>query len=111
MSSETELPIEYLTTARLGEKGQITVPKEYRDALSLEAGAPIAVLQLGDGLMLIPEQTRFRQLCNRIANIFATHGISSDTLLATLPQSREQVVARHYPEIAEKSSKRKKTKS
>lgn len=111
MGSETELPVEYLTTARLGEKGQITVPKEYRDALSLEAGAPISVIQIGDGLILIPEQSRFRQLCERIANAFAARGIGAGALLATLPQSRKQIVARHYPELAGKQAKRKKAKS
>jgi AbrB family looped-hinge helix DNA binding protein len=42
-----------LTTARLGEKGQITLPKEYRDASVLKAGTPITVLLLGSGLLLI----------------------------------------------------------
>jgi len=33
--SDPTLPVTYLATARLGEKGQITVPKEYREALAL----------------------------------------------------------------------------
>ena len=33
--SDSTLPVAYLATARLGEKGQITVPKEYREALAL----------------------------------------------------------------------------
>jgi hypothetical protein len=44
---ESSIPVEYLTTARLGEKGQITLPKAYRDTVALEVGAPITVLQLG----------------------------------------------------------------
>ena len=51
MASPTEpaMPVEYLTTARLGEKGQITLPKAYRDAVALDTGAPITVLQVGSG--------------------------------------------------------------
>ena len=51
--------LEYLNTTKIGEKGQLTVPKQFREELGLEAGAPFAVLRLGDGLILLPEQRRF----------------------------------------------------
>ena len=108
-SDDATLPITYLTTARLGEKGQLTVPKAYREAFALEAGDSIAVLQLGSGLLLIPEHARFRQLCDRIAQTFARSGIESHDLLATLPETREQVFARHYPEVAKRKSTRQRT--
>lgn len=114
MPVEAALPIEFLTTTRLGEKGQLTVPKEYRDALRLETGASVAVLRLGAGLLLIPEQARFRQLCDRIAGVFASHGLTEVDLLASLPEARQRVFARHYPELAQaeetqvKTPKRKK---
>jgi len=98
---DISIPVEYLTTARLGEKGQITLPKAYRDTVALEVGAPITVLQLGSGLLLIPEDTRFRALCDQIVTTFARHGVEADALLATLPEARERVVARHYPQLGE----------
>lgn len=94
---KTSISVEYLTTARLGEKGQLTLPKAYRDTVALEVGAPITVLQLGSGLLLIPEDTRFRALCDQVATTFARHGIEADALLGTLPDARRRVVARHYP--------------
>jgi AbrB family looped-hinge helix DNA binding protein len=100
MSAEATIPVEFLTTARVGEKGQLTVPKEYRDALRLETGAQVAVLRLGAGLLLIPEQARFRQLCDRISDIFASHDVMEADVLASLPEARRRVFARHYPEIA-----------
>ena len=103
---DTSIPVEYLTTARLGEKGQITLPKAYRDTVALEVGAPITVLQLGSGLLLIPEDTRFRTLCDQIATTFARHGVEADDLLATLPEARERVVARHYPQLVERKRAR-----
>lgn len=105
---DTILPVTYLTTSRLGEKGQITVPKEYRNALALEAGAPITVLQLGSGLLLIPEQARFRQLCDRLAHTFASHGIQEHDLLETLPETRRRVFERHYPELAKREPTRQR---
>ena len=109
-SDDTTLPVAYLTTARLGEKGQITIPKEYRDACALESGAPITVLQLGSALLLIPEHTRFRQLCDRVATTFTSHGIQADDLLATLPETRERVFARTYPQLAHSEPTRKRVK-
>ena len=103
---EPSIPVEYLTTVRLGEKGQITLPKAYRDTVALEVGAPITMLQLGSGLLLIPEDTRFRALCDRVATTFARHGVEADALLATLPDARRRVVARHYPHLVERERAR-----
>jgi bifunctional DNA-binding transcriptional regulator/antitoxin component of YhaV-PrlF toxin-antitoxin module len=99
---ETSIPVEYLTTARLGEKGQITLPKSYRDTVALEVGAPLTVLQLGGALLLIPEDARFRALCDRVATTFARHGVEADALLGTLSEARQRVVARHYPHLVER---------
>ena len=35
--------LEYLTTTKIGEKGQLTVPKQFREDLGLGTGAPFAV--------------------------------------------------------------------
>ncbi len=58
--------LEYLTSTKIGEKGQLTVPKQFREDLGLEPGAPFAVLRLGNGLLLLPEQQRFDRLCEKI---------------------------------------------
>ena len=114
MSSET-LPVEFVTTTQVGAKGQLTVPSEYRDALQLEKGAQVAVLRLGGALLLIPEHAYFRQLCDRIASVFANLGITEADLLSTLPEARQRVFARRYPELAKPAKKQrgkvKKTKA
>ncbi len=57
------LPLaEYLSTTRVGEKWQVTVPKKYRDTIRLETGAPLAILRVSDALILMPEQARFNAL-------------------------------------------------
>ncbi len=88
--------LEYLTTTKIGEKGQLTVPKEFREELGLGAGAPFAVLRLGDGLVLLPEQQRFDNLCARISAALSGAGLSPESMLATLPEARKRVFARHY---------------
>jgi len=93
--SSTTLP-KYLTTTKIGEKGQLTIPKEFREDLGLEAGAPFSVLRIGDGLVLLPEQQRLERLCQRISSALADGGITPKALLATLPEARRRVFTRRY---------------
>ncbi|MGH9607264.1 MAG: AbrB/MazE/SpoVT family DNA-binding domain-containing protein [Terracidiphilus sp.] len=88
--------IEYLTTAKIGEKGQITVPKPFRDDLDLKSGAPLAVLRMGDGLILFPEQRRFDLLCERIGAALTAAGATPEMVLASLPEARRRVYERRY---------------
>jgi len=99
--------VKYLDTTHLNANGQVAIPQEYRDALSLDAGAPLAVLQIGDSLMLIPGQNLLIQLCNRITQIFTRHGVSANEILAGLPEARERVFAQLYPDLATEESSRK----
>ena len=88
--------LEYLTTTKIGEKGQLTVPKQFREELGLGNGAPFAVLRLGDGLILLPEQQRFEQLCEKVSARLTGAGLTPDDLIATLPEARNRVYARLY---------------
>jgi AbrB family looped-hinge helix DNA binding protein len=88
--------LEYLTTTKIGEKGQLTVPKQFREDLGLGTGAPFAVLRLGDGLVLLPEQQRFEHLCEQVSSALTRAGLSPEATLATLPEARKRVFARHY---------------
>jgi AbrB family looped-hinge helix DNA binding protein len=88
--------LEYLTTTKIGEKGQLTVPKQFREDLGLETGAPFAVLRLGDGLILLPEQQRFEDLCAQVSAALAAGGIAPEAVLATLPEARSRIYERRY---------------
>ena len=88
--------LEFLATTRIGEKGQLTVPKQFREDLGLSTGAPFAVLRLVDGLILLPEQQRFEQLCERISATLANTGYTRTDVLAGLPEARKRIYARRY---------------
>jgi AbrB family looped-hinge helix DNA binding protein len=99
--------LEYLTTTKIGEKGQLTVPKQFREDLGLGNGAPFAVLRLGDGLILLPEQQRFEQLCEQVTARLTGAGLTPDDLLATLPEARNRIYARRYGTKASASVRRR----
>jgi AbrB family looped-hinge helix DNA binding protein len=106
-----DLALEYLTTTKIGEKGQLTVPKQFREDLGLENGAPVAVLRLGDGLILVPEQRRFEQLCQKVSSSLAAAGVTSSDLLTTLPEARKRVYARRYGKKPAVSASRRHPRS
>jgi len=89
-----DLTVEYLTSTKIGEKGQLTVPKDFREDLGLATGAPFTVLRLGVGLILLPEQHRFEDLCKKLGAALA--GASTEDVLATLPETRKRIYAKHY---------------
>ncbi|HWE83705.1 MAG TPA: AbrB/MazE/SpoVT family DNA-binding domain-containing protein [Terracidiphilus sp.] len=103
--------LEYLTTTRIGEKGQLTVPKQFREDLGLGNGSPFAVLRMGDGLILLPEQQRFDQLCHDISESLASAGITPDELQATLPEARQKVYERRYGVAISETPIRRRTGS
>jgi AbrB family looped-hinge helix DNA binding protein len=100
--------LEYLATTKIGEKGQLTVPKEFRDDLGLGAGAPFCVLRMGDGLFLLPEQQRFDRLCAQIGETLTGGGVTPEAVLATLPATRRRIFERRYGKGASAASWRPK---
>ena len=80
------------------------MPKEYRDAMRLETGAPLTVLRIGRGLILIPESSRFEQLCDAIAARLEHAGVSDAEVQATLPEVRERLARRRYPELFDRNT-------
>jgi AbrB family looped-hinge helix DNA binding protein len=108
--SSSQSQVEYVAHTRIGGKGQITIPKQYRDELGLNTGSPVAVLRIGAGLMLIPEQNRFRLLCDSIASVLERRRLSPADLLDTLPEARQRVFVRHYPELAGRGGRTRRDK-
>jgi AbrB family looped-hinge helix DNA binding protein len=88
--------LEYLATTKIGEKGQLTVPKEFREDLGLGAGTPFCVLRMGDGLLLLPEQQRFDRLCAEIGAALTNAGATPEAVLETLPATRKRIFERRY---------------
>ncbi len=101
--------LEYLATTKIGEKGQLTVPKQFRKDLGLGTGAPFAVLRLGDGLVLLPEQQRFQHLCEQVSDALTGAGLTPEAILAALPEVRNRVFERRYKKLgsSRKTSRRR----
>jgi AbrB family looped-hinge helix DNA binding protein len=97
MSEEVLNKVEYITTTRLGEKGQLTIPKEFRELMHLDAGTPIAVVRVGPGLMLFTERERFQELCDRLGALLEDSNGSAEAGLiggvAAVIANQERIIA------------------
>ncbi len=64
----------------------------------------IAVLKIGNSLLLLPEMNKFNALCDSIERTLRSVGITEEKLLSTLPETREELFAEIYPELVEKEN-------
>jgi len=94
--------VTYYSSIRLSEKGQMVLPKEYRDEMRLNAGSPIAVLKIGNGLLLLPEMEKFNALCSSIESVLLKNDLTADDFLETLDETRNELFEEIYPKASRK---------
>jgi bifunctional DNA-binding transcriptional regulator/antitoxin component of YhaV-PrlF toxin-antitoxin module len=85
----------YVTTAKMGKNGKLTIPKQFRDGFGL-CGSSFDIFRLHNSLILLARQRRFDALCCHIGSTLAGAGKTPEAILATLPEARKRVFARHY---------------
>jgi AbrB family looped-hinge helix DNA binding protein len=75
---------------RIEEKGQITVPAEYRKLHKLSKGSEVLLIQLGEALMVVPSDLTLNHLCQRIQEALAGRGVSVRQALRNLERVRRR---------------------
>jgi len=74
---------------RLRGRGQITIPQEVRDTLSVDEGDILTLLQVGEFILVSPKQPKVPQLTDRIATLMEQERVSLADLLAGLEEERK----------------------
>ncbi len=103
--------IAYFSTIRLSEKGQLVLPKEYRDEQKLTAGSDMAALKIGNGLLLLPQMEKFNALCGSIERVLVKNDLNADDFLETLDETREELFGELYPNALKKAENKKKNRN
>lgn len=78
-------------TVQMRARGQMTIPRKLRDALSLEDGDTVTLFQIGDAVVLTPKPSRTYELADKIADLMENEGVTLADLLADLPKIREEI--------------------
>ena len=80
----------------VGEKGVITMPASFRRAHGLSKGSRVLAVEVGDTLMLVPEDEELEQLSRDIRAALASKGITRKHLHRDLARVRKEQFAKLY---------------
>ena len=102
-STAEESTVGFVGKVQMTQKGQVTVPKRLRKQLQMESGTALLLLQVGEALLLLPDITEFEMVRRRIRETLAKTGRTSEEIMATLPEARQQVFQELYGLQVERS--------
>jgi bifunctional DNA-binding transcriptional regulator/antitoxin component of YhaV-PrlF toxin-antitoxin module len=88
--------IKPVSTVQLSEKGQITIPVEYRRAHGLSKDSMLLLIELGEGLMLLPHDPMLESICARLEAAMSARGLTVDDLQRKLERVREELYANEF---------------
>jgi len=80
-------------TVRLSSKGQIVLPKRYRDKYGLRTGDCLVVDELDDGVLVIERQprTRIEELTAQLREEVRKRGITRKDLEDAIKETRKRL--------------------
>ena len=93
MAAPVEASVGY---AHLDAKGRLPLAKTMREALGLTAGSVVAYVRVGEGLLLIPQDSHLADLMEAAAAALERSGTSVEEVIDDLPRARDEVVVEHY---------------
>ncbi len=81
---------------KLRERGQLTIPYEYRKDLGLGKEDVLNVLKIGDVLILVPRQLAGDVISRKIESTMKKKGLTLDNLLKNLREQRKSYSKEAY---------------
>lgn len=93
--------IETIEIVKLGQNGQITVPVDFRKGHALTKGAKLTTVQLGDALVLVPQDDIFESICDRMIAAMKAAGLTVEDMKAGLLEDRAAIARERYGHLFE----------
>jgi len=85
-----------MPVVKLRERGQLTIPHEYRKELGLSKEDMLNVLKIGDVLILVPRQLVGDVISRKIESAMKKKGLTLDNLLKNLEEQRKRYSKETY---------------
>lgn len=92
---------ETIETVKLGQNGQITVPVNFRKGHALTKGAKLTSVQLGDALVLVPQDDILESICERMIAAMKAAGLTVEDMKAGVLEERAAIVRERYGHLFE----------
>jgi AbrB family looped-hinge helix DNA binding protein len=85
------------STIQIRKKGNLTLPADIRAKYGLDDGDIFTLIDLGDGSFLLsPKVSEVNRLGNRVSDLVRKASLSTEDLLTTLDEEREQYYRDRY---------------
>lgn len=78
------------------ERGQVTLPKEFREKYGLKKGDVIVFRETEEGLLISPREAQVIQLLDEIGEALREKGITLDELIESGREIREELYQEKY---------------
>ena len=85
-----------MAVIKLRERGQVTLPYEYRKELGLDKEDVLNVLKIGDVLILVPRQLAGDVISRKIESTIKKKNLTLDSLLKNLREQRKRYSRETY---------------
>lgn len=80
-------------------EGNLTLPVELREALGLQAGDTLKVMQTEDHLLLIPKRLLVPEFAEYMSKLLAEKGLTVGDLLAGSEEIRDELFEERYGDL------------
>jgi len=85
-----------MPVVKMRERGQLTIPYEYRKELGLGKEDMLTVLKIGDVLVLVPRQLAGDVISRKIESAMKKKGLTLENLLKNLREQRKRYSKETY---------------
>lgn len=89
-----------LSLTRLSEKGQLTIPAEYRRTHQLERDSALVLVEIGDALVLVPHDAALASVTARLEAALKGKSADADDLIAATSEARAEIVREEFGDDA-----------
>lgn len=79
-----------MAVVKLRERGQLTIPYEYRKELGIDKEDMLNLLKIGDVLILVPRQLAGDAVSKKIEGAMKKKGLTLNNLLNNLREQRKK---------------------
>lgn len=82
--------------AEIKSRGQLTIPKKIRESSNLEEGQTVAVIPVGDAVIITPQKLELDEARRRIKKMLKESGLSVEDVLSGLKEERAALYRERY---------------
>lgn len=83
---------------RVRSRGQLTIPQDMREALSLDENTGLNIFRVGKVLILSPKRLQRASLAKEVEREMKRQGLTLKDLISDLRVQRKRYLAEAYPE-------------